>query len=172
MTKKRWFRFYIDPWFKGTTGLSPNEIAAYITILCELYDNDGSAPLDMEVMPRRCGMRPSSFQTALDGLLKRKKLFLEAGILRSKPVENEIISREKLAQKSEESRKKLAEKDNEFRAKPKKDAPYTEYRNQKEEIATFQVSALPPASSSFGRRTSADSLAAFNERLARRGRAH
>jgi len=130
MAKKRWFRFYIDPWFKGTLGLSPNEIAAYITILCELYDNGGIATLDVDLMARRCGMRPTSFQKALDGLLGRKKLFLEAGLLTQNAVAEEIKSREKLGEKSAESRTNLPEKANKNKANRKKDAPYKEDRIQ------------------------------------------
>ena len=110
MVKKRWFRFYIDRWRNGTFGLKPNEITAYITVLCELYDNDGFAELDAKVLAMRCGMRPSSFQKAIDGLISKKKLGLKGGYLTSKPVSEEIIDREKLAQKSEETRAKLAQK--------------------------------------------------------------
>ncbi len=120
MSKKRWFRFYIDQWFKGTLGLSPNEIAAYVTILCELYDNEGIVELNVEVMSRRCGMRPTSFQKALGTLLGHKKVCLEAGFLTSKAVEEEIKSREKVGEKSRESQKKAVEKRNENRAIRKK----------------------------------------------------
>lgn len=130
MTKKRWFRFYIDQWFKGTFGLSPNEIAAYVTILCELYDHDGIVELDLDVMARRCGMRPSSFQKALDRLVATRKVSLEAGFLTSKAVGEEIKSREKLGEKSTESRKKRAEKDNEIKRIQAKIPSYKEERIQ------------------------------------------
>lgn len=126
--KKRWFRFYIDQWFKGSFGLSPNEVAAYITILCELYDNDGIVALDTEVMARRCGMRPTSFQKALDGLIERRKVFLEAGFLTQNAVAEEIKSREKLGEKSAESRANRAEKSSQFKGNVKKDTPYKEER--------------------------------------------
>ena len=45
MSKKRWFRFHIDAWFKGTTGLSPAEIAVYITVLCEHTHDDIRHPV-------------------------------------------------------------------------------------------------------------------------------
>jgi uncharacterized protein YdaU (DUF1376 family) len=130
VSKKRWFRLYTDRWFKGTARLSPNEIAAYITILCELYDNDGICELNIDVMAHRCGMRPTSFQKALDALILRKKVCLEAGFLTSKAVEEEIKSREKLVQKSAESRANRAEKRNGNKGKSKKDTSYTEYRTK------------------------------------------
>lgn len=128
MSKKRWFRFHIDAWFKGTTGLSPVEIAAYITVLCELYDHDGFAPLDERIMARRCGMRRSTFRKALDVLIARGKLCLEAGFLTSKAVSEEIEKREKLVTKTEETRRNRAEKVNEIRENLENVSPYTESR--------------------------------------------
>jgi uncharacterized protein YdaU (DUF1376 family) len=114
MSRKRWFRFYIDRWFKGTTGLSPNEIAAYLTVLCELYDNEGFVRLDVPVMARRCGMRPTSFQAAVDALVQRGKLDIERGFLTNKTVTEEIAAREKVGEKSMKSRLKVREKPNDF----------------------------------------------------------
>lgn len=114
MSKKRWFRLYIERWRDGTFGLSPNEIAAYITIICELYDHDGILIRpDFEVMARRCGMRPTSFRKAFETLTRRGKLALEGDVVTSKAVSEEIKSREKLDEKSEESRRNLARKNNE-----------------------------------------------------------
>lgn len=111
MSKKRWFRLYIERWRDGTFGLTPNEIAAYITVLCDLYDHDGYVMNpDYDLMARRCGMRPSSFRKALDVLIERRKLSLEGSMLTSKAVSEEIKSREKLDEKSAESREKLAGK--------------------------------------------------------------
>lgn len=130
MTKKRWFRFYTDAWLTGTFGLTPNEIAAYITILCELYDQNGFAPLDVDLMSRRCSMRPTSFRKALDVLVKRGKLTLEGGYITSKAVSEEIKSREKLSEKSDESRRNLAEKRNEIKETRRKIPSNIEYRNK------------------------------------------
>lgn len=107
MGKKRWFRFHIDRWLHGTFGLSPNEIAAYLTVICELYDNDGFAHLNVDVMARRCGMRPTSFQKAIDQLVKRGKLDVQRGFVTNRTVTKEIVEREKLAQKSVKSRAKV-----------------------------------------------------------------
>lgn len=142
MTKKRWFRFYIDQWFKGSFGLSPNEIAAYVTILCELYDNDGIVALDIDVMSRRCGMRPSSFQKALDVLVERKKVGLESGFLTNKAVAEEIKSREKLGEKSAKSRMNLTEKNSENKEIARKVSSYKEVQN-KDNRTTLKVSDKP-----------------------------
>lgn len=116
MTKKRWFRLYIERWRDGTFGLTPNEIAAYITVICDLYDHDGCLIRpDFDLMARRCGMRPSSFRKALHVLIERGKLTLDGEMITSKAVSEEIKSREKLDEISAESRKKLAGKRNEIK---------------------------------------------------------
>jgi polyhydroxyalkanoate synthesis regulator phasin len=120
MGKKRWFRFHIDRWLNGTFGLTPNEIAAYLVVICELYDNDGFAQLNVDVMARRCGMRPSSFQKAIDELVRRGKLDVQRGFVTNRTVTEEILEREKLAQKSDKSRQKLDKKS------PKKPTESTE----------------------------------------------
>lgn len=130
MTKKRWFRFYIDAWLNGTFGLTPNEIAAYVTIICELYDHDGFAKPDLDLLARRCGMRPTSFRKALNVLVERGKLSLEGEYITSKAVSEEIKSREKLDEKSVESRMKRIEKDNEIKEIRAKIPSNIEYRIQ------------------------------------------
>ncbi|CAM5501953.1 hypothetical protein MAUB1S_08387 [Mycolicibacterium aubagnense] len=96
MSKKRWFRLYIERWRDGTFGLTPNEIAAYITLLCELYDHDGILiRADLDLLARRCGMRPTSFRKAFETLTRRGKLTLDGDVITSKAVSEEIISRER-----------------------------------------------------------------------------
>jgi uncharacterized protein YdaU (DUF1376 family) len=148
MTKKRWFRFYIDAWLNGTFGLTPNEIAAYVTILCELYDHDGFSKPDMDLLARRCGMRPTSFRKALDVLVKRGKLTLEGDFVTSKAVSEEIKSREKLGDKSVESRMKRIEKDNEIKEIRAKLPSNIEYR--KENKKTLDIVPVSKAQGSGG----------------------
>jgi hypothetical protein len=109
VSKKRWFRFHIDRWRDGIFGLTPNEIAVYMIILCELYDNEGVADIDIPVLCRRISMRPTSFQKALDRLLSLGKLDMETGKITSKAVKEELISRAKLGDKSAISRGKVDE---------------------------------------------------------------
>ena len=128
MAKKRWFRFHIDQWRNGTFGLTPNEIAVYVEILCELYDHDGFARLNIDVMAKRIGMRPSSFQKAVHTLVTAGKLDIHNGMVTNRGVTEEIISREKLGEKSVKSRQKLAEKPSGINRKVGKIPPYTEDR--------------------------------------------
>ena len=143
MAKKRWFRLYIERWRDGTFGLNPNEIAAYITIICELYDHDGILIRpDFDLMARRCGMRPSSFRKAFDTLARRGKLSLEGDVITSKAVSEEIKSREKLDEKSAESRRNLAGKRNENKEILSKIPSNKEERIQNK--ITLEGSALSP----------------------------
>lgn len=157
MSKKRWFRFYIDQWRNGTFGLSPNEIAAYIEILCELYDHDGFARLNVPIMSRRCGMRPTSFQAAVDRLVAAGKIDLQGGLLTNKAVSEEIKSREKLGEKSVKSRENLAGKRNQINGSSAKIAPYREDRIQKGST-TSKVSRLCPPDFSDEQITVSDAL--------------
>lgn len=146
MTKKRWFRLYIERWRDGTFGLSPNEIAAYMTVLCELYDHEGILIRpDFDLMARRCGMRPSSFRKAFLELIRRGKLSLEGDVVTSKAVSEEIKSREKLDDKSSESRTKLAEKRNEYNEIARKIPSNKEERIKN--ITSLEVSTCHPSTS-------------------------
>ena len=163
MSKKRWFRLYIERWRDGTFGLTPNEIAAYITIICELYDNEGFLiDSDFDLMARRCGMRPTSFRKALGVLIERRKLTLEGDVLTSKAVSEEIKSREKLDEKSGESRIKLARKTNEINEIRRNIPSNTEERIQNSRLR--EVSAAPDG------RDLPPAIAAFAKRRAMRGR--
>lgn len=112
MGKRRWFRFHIDRWRNGTFGLKPNEIVAYITVLCELYDNAGfikRSDKDFNIMARRCGMRPSSFKKAVDVLISTGKLSEFRGQITSKQVTEEMAEIYKKSQKSFKSRSKVGQ---------------------------------------------------------------
>lgn len=161
MSKKRWFRLYIERWRDGTFGLTPNEIAAYITVICDLYDHDGFLIRpNFDLMARRCGMRPSSFRKALDVLIERGKLSLEGECLTSKAVSEEIKSREKLDEKSAESRTNLAEKRNEIKEIRQKIPSNKEERIQNTSI--LRGSALHPEGS--GKEPKSPAVAAFVKR--------
>lgn len=111
MTKKRWFRFHIDQWFNGTFGMKPNEIAAYVTVMVKLYDSDGEIEYNVQELSMRCGMRPSSFQKAIEILIfKRRKINLIDGKLSMNSVNEEMENRTKLGEKSFKSRSKVVQK--------------------------------------------------------------
>lgn len=130
--KMQWFRFFISRWREGVFELKPIERYVYLEMLCELYNEGGHTKLDTGVMARRCGMRPSSFQKALDTLVAKGKINIERGFFTNRAVVEEIINREKLAQKSKETRQKLPEKPNDYNRKPRFVPPYTENRIKKE----------------------------------------
>lgn len=132
MNKKRWFRFFIDQWVASTYGWKPNDRVVYLEIIVDLYDHDGNLHLNKETMARRCGLRPSSFQKSLDWLVSNGKLNVIHGQYSNRAVTKEIITREKLGQKSTKSRQKVREKRNENNGRPRFEPPYTKYKQQKE----------------------------------------
>lgn len=176
MSKKRWFRLYIDQWFNGTVGMTPNEIAAYMTVICELYDHEGTIYRpDFDIMARRCGMRPTSFRKAFDTLTRRGKLTFEGGVITSKAVSEEIKSREKVDEKSMKSRKKLDENSPENPMKSTENSgkyPHnknTEYRIQNS--TTLEGGALhPPEHALEEGRALSPAVAAFIKRKEQRNR--
>jgi hypothetical protein len=141
----RWYRFHTDAWLHETFGMTPNEVAAYITVKCALFDSAGFVELNVALWSRRCGMRPSSFNKAIRALVSQSKIQLDIfdngrTLVTCKAVTQEIETREKLAQKSEESRKKIVERRNEFRRISENVSSNTEYRIQKDNL---RGSALP-----------------------------
>jgi uncharacterized protein YdaU (DUF1376 family) len=137
MGKKRWFRFHVDRWFNGTFGLKPNEITAYLTIICLLYDNEGQIEPDFTVMAKRCGMRPSAFKKSVDTLVSLGKLDIKSGKITNEMVTQELSeisqTRSKLVQNSSQTRSKLVQKSPKNPLKTKTDDPYTYNRIQKTE---------------------------------------
>ena len=108
MSKKRWFRFYIERWRDGTFGLSPQEIAVYLAAICELYEHDGIVIRpNLDLMARRCSMRPTSFRKAFETLTRSGKLTLDGDVLTSKAVSEEIKSREKVDENSRSEERRV-----------------------------------------------------------------
>lgn len=170
MSKKRWFRFHIDRWFKGTTGLKPNEIAAYLTVICELYDNEGFVRLDCDVMARRCGMRPTSFQKAIDALVMRGKLDIQSGFLTNKMVSEEIIERAKLGEKSIKSRSKVDQKSPKNPMKTGEDANFYPHKQNTENKKNIDLASITEGDCGNRQAATPQHIIDFRKRMERRGR--
>ena len=139
MSKHRWFRFHIDRWFNGTFGLKPNEVCAYITIICELYDNEGSLKPDIQSLARRCSMRPTTFQKCLDTLIMKGKIDIEGGLLTCKTVTEELEEVSKLVQNSFKTRSKVGQNGAKNPTKSKGEKTHTEVREQNTEKKDFEL---------------------------------
>ena len=113
MSKDYWFRFHIARWRDGTFGLSAHQKAAYLEVMCELYDHAGFIKLTPALehkMALSAGMRPTTFKRCVDALIEAGKIDVHRGNLTCRGVTREIQERQKLGQKLAESRRKSAEK--------------------------------------------------------------
>jgi uncharacterized protein YdaU (DUF1376 family) len=179
VTKNRWAKFFPSDFLTGIRNLNAVEVAAYIVVLCELYDHEGFALRDDSAMAGRCRMRKSEFTRGLDGLIAKRKLHFDGLQLSNSRVTEEVERRTKAAidkarqrhdrdiaatRGQQEQRKKL----NEYNGSRLNVAAYKEEDEDKKEEPTLEVSALRPRSQGFER--SAESLAAFERRLAERNR--
>lgn len=93
MTKNRWFKFFPSDFISGIRSLSPIEVTAYVVVLCELYDHEGTCKRDDEHFARACLIRKTDLSRAIDGLIAKGKLTYQAGMLSNKRVSEEISKR-------------------------------------------------------------------------------
>lgn len=93
MTKNRWFKFFPSDFLKGIRSLNTIEVTAYIIVLCELYDHEGSIVRNDEELARMCRIRKSQLTRAIDSLIKKGKLDMASGFLSNKRVEEEVLKR-------------------------------------------------------------------------------
>ncbi len=71
---ERWFRFHPSRFMAGIRGLNANEVKVYISLLCRMYESDGPITADREILSTYCEVRPSSFDKALDRLIRLEKI--------------------------------------------------------------------------------------------------
>jgi uncharacterized protein YdaU (DUF1376 family) len=91
--KNRWFKFFPSDFLTGIRNLNPIEVTAYIIVLCELYDHEGSIRRDDEHMSRTCRIRKGDLTRAIDGLVAKGKLDISSGMLTNKRVSEEVLKR-------------------------------------------------------------------------------
>lgn len=153
MAKNRWFKFFPSDFLTGIRNLNPIEVTAYIVVLCELYDHEGTCRRDDAHMARVCRIRGGDFTRALDSLLAKGKLDFDAGMLSNKRVTEEVQKR--LVQADDKARQRhggdvtatqprheQVKKANGNNASGKNVRAYIEERIEKE--SSCEVYALPP----------------------------
>lgn len=154
MSKNRWFKFFPSDFLTGVRNLNPIEITAYVIVLCELYDHEGSCRRDDEHMARVCRIRKGDFSRALDSLIAKGKVDVSSGMLSNKRVSEEISRRIIGAQTKAQQRRdgdmaatwprhEQTEKGNKNKPPSRNVLPYKEERNKKNNT-TPEVLALPP----------------------------
>ena len=103
LSTKPWFKCYPSDFLNGVAHLTPNEVALYTIALMEIYDSDGPIPDRIEWLARRCNMRPTTCEKALNGLIDAGKLTRENGFLMNDRCKKSIKSRQKVGEKSKEN---------------------------------------------------------------------
>lgn len=93
MIKNRWFKFFPSDFLTGIRNLNPIEVTAYVIVLCELYDHEGTCRRDDAHMSRVCRIRGGDFTRAVDALIAKGKVDSYAGMLTNKRVSEEVQRR-------------------------------------------------------------------------------
>lgn len=93
MSKNRWFKFFPSDFLAGIRSLTPIEVTAYIVVLCELYDHEGTCKRDDEHFARACLIRKADLSRAIDGLIAKGKLMSVHGMLTNKRALEEVGKR-------------------------------------------------------------------------------
>lgn len=93
MGEKPFIKFYPSDFLGGTSGLSPAERGVYITLLCLMYEQDGSIPRDDMRLARRCGAPKAAFLRVLSALIDGGKITETGGRLFNRRAEKAIMDR-------------------------------------------------------------------------------
>lgn len=103
MSKDPWIKWFPGDFLGGVSELEPNEGWVYTVVLNLIYDGGGPWLLNLERLARRCRMRPTSAQKALDALYDYGKLTLVDGHLSNGKAEKSLKSRQKVSENSTEA---------------------------------------------------------------------
>jgi hypothetical protein len=101
--KDPWIKWFPGDFLHGVSELEPGEGWVYTIVLNLIYDGGGPWPLNLARLSRRCRMRPTATQKALDTLLDLGKLTLIDGFLTNARAVKSLESRQKLVEKSTEA---------------------------------------------------------------------
>jgi hypothetical protein len=97
-----WFRMFPTEWLSDISSMKASEIALYTVLILTMHREMSPLPLDERRMARKCGMTVSTFQEALQGLLKMGLIVRKGDTLWSEKAQAEM---DYAHQKSESSRR-------------------------------------------------------------------
>lgn len=100
MSETPFIKFFPGDFLGGTSGLSPAERGAYITLLCLMYEQDGPIERDDARLARRCGAPKATFQRLLQALIDAGKIVQSDGFLSNQRAEKAIVDRQNRTQNS------------------------------------------------------------------------
>lgn len=96
-------KWFPADFLNGVADLEPNEVCVYVIILNMIYDKQAPIPCNVPMLARRCRMRPTSFQNALDVLIDAGKLELHDRMLMNRRAAIVIESRREVGEKLSEA---------------------------------------------------------------------
>ncbi|PQO23103.1 hypothetical protein C2I36_09545 [Rhodobacteraceae bacterium WD3A24] len=145
MPNELWFPFYPSRFMAGIRGLSANEVKVYIALLCRIYEHNGPIPWKPEILATYCEIRPSSFDKALDRLLRLEKLYVtDDGRLSNETCDEEISQRSSRSENARRAGQKSAEKtQRNQRARPAGAERPTDYYNTEHDDDDGDARARP-----------------------------
>jgi uncharacterized protein YdaU (DUF1376 family) len=89
MGNLKWFKFDPNAALTGTLSLTLEERGAYYTVLCLIYDSEGSVADDEQILAwLRCNARV--WKRIREKLLKTGKLYIHGGRLRNRRADDEV----------------------------------------------------------------------------------
>lgn len=111
MSEELWFRMRPSKFMSGCRGLSASEVKVYISLICRIMEHGAPVEDDHLILSTYCEVRPSSFASALDRLLRLKKLYrTEDGRISNTFCDGEIAWRAGYSEKQKRAGEKSAEK--------------------------------------------------------------
>jgi len=131
----------------GCRGLNANEVKVYISLICRIMEHGSAVEEDHEILATYCEMRPTSFATALDRLVRLKKLIrTDDGHLTNAFCDGEITWRACYSENAKRAGQKSAEKRKGNQAPTATDVePAFNHKRREEEIREEVGSNEPTA---------------------------
>jgi uncharacterized protein YdaU (DUF1376 family) len=118
MSKNPWVKWFAGDFLNGVADMGPNEGWVYSIVLNLIFDTGQPIPDNIERLSRRCNMRPTSVEKAIQALVAAGKLVRREGVISNARAEDSVKSREKVGDKSSKAAhtrwRKVSEKPNEI----------------------------------------------------------
>ncbi|MCD1644801.1 DUF1376 domain-containing protein [Aurantimonas coralicida] len=100
MSANPWVKWFAGDYLNGVADLGPNEGWVYTVVLNLIFDSGAPIADDITRLARRCNMRPTSVEKAVDLLVSTGKLTRREGVISNTRAEQTVKSRSKLVDNS------------------------------------------------------------------------
>ncbi len=100
MSANPWVKWYAGDFLNGVADLGPNEGWVYSIVLNLIFDSGAPIADDITRLARRCNMRPTGVEKAVNNLVLAGKLIRREGVISNARAEQTVKSRSKLVHNS------------------------------------------------------------------------